>query len=69
MMRDCSRCSGLASRLFTMVWGDSPREKALREYYLLSQGTKTCLMVPTLVGGDVKGFISIRHGDRGRVSP
>jgi signal transduction histidine kinase len=43
--------------------GESPREKALREYFL-SRGTKKCLMVPTLVGGDVKGFISIRHGDR-----
>ena len=48
--------------------GDSPREKALREYFL-SKGTKTCLMVPTLVGGDVKGFISIRHGDRDAYRP
>jgi signal transduction histidine kinase len=48
--------------------GESPREKALREYFL-SKGTKTCLMVPTLVGGDVKGFISIRHGDRDAYRP
>ncbi len=48
--------------------GDTPREKALREYFL-SKGTKTCLMVPTLVGGDVKGFISIRHGDRDAYRP
>ena len=32
--------------------------------YLRSKGTRRCLMVPVLVGGDVKGFISIRHGDR-----
>ncbi len=32
--------------------------------YLRSKGTKRCLVVPVLVGGDVRGFISIRHGDR-----
>jgi len=35
----------------------------LREY-LLSGGTKKFLRIPTLVGGRVKGFIGIRHGDR-----
>src|SRR5881398_2076893 len=32
--------------------------------YLLSGGTKKFLRVPTLVGGRVKGFIGIRHGNR-----
>src|SRR6058998_868431 len=36
---------------------------ALREY-LKSGGTKKFLRIPTLVGGRVKGFIGIRHGDR-----
>src|SRR6058998_512341 len=36
---------------------------ALREY-LKSGGTKKFLRIPTLVGGQVKGFIGVRHGDR-----
>jgi nitrate/nitrite-specific signal transduction histidine kinase len=32
--------------------------------YLKSGGTKKFLRIPTLVGGRVKGFIGIRHGDR-----
>ncbi|HZA37927.1 MAG TPA: PAS domain S-box protein [Candidatus Baltobacteraceae bacterium] len=36
---------------------------ALREY-LLSGGTRKFLRIPTLVGGQVKGFIGIRHGAR-----
>src|SRR4029453_11855423 len=36
---------------------------ALREY-LRSGGTKKFLRIPTMVGGHVKGFIGIRHGDR-----
>src|SRR3989475_3120894 len=35
----------------------------LREY-LKAGGTKKFLRIPTLVGGQVKGFIGIRHGDR-----
>ena len=35
----------------------------LREY-LKSGGTKKFLRIPTLVGGQVKGFIGIRHSDR-----
>ena len=35
----------------------------LREY-LKSGGTKKFLRIPTLIGGRVKGFIGIRHGDR-----
>ena len=37
--------------------------KDLREY-LKAGGTKKFLRIPTLVGGHVKGFIGIRHGDR-----
>jgi PAS domain S-box-containing protein len=36
---------------------------AIREYFK-SRGTKKYLTIPTLVGGHVKGFIGIRHGDR-----
>jgi PAS domain S-box-containing protein len=36
---------------------------AIREYFK-SKGTKKYLTIPTLVGGRVKGFIGIRHGDR-----
>jgi len=36
---------------------------AIREYFK-SNGTKKYLTIPTLVGGHVKGFIGIRHGDR-----
>ena len=36
---------------------------ALREY-LKAGGTRKFLRIPTLVGGRVKGFIGIRHGDR-----
>src|SRR5437870_2104383 len=36
---------------------------AIREYFK-SNGTKKYLTIPTLVGGRVKGFIGIRHGDR-----
>ena len=32
--------------------------------YLKSRGTKKFLRIPTLVGGRVKGFIGIRHGER-----
>jgi signal transduction histidine kinase len=42
--------------------------KELREY-LKSGGTKKFLRIPTLVGGQVKGFIGIRHGDRGPYRP
>jgi PAS domain S-box-containing protein len=37
--------------------------KAIREYFK-ARGTKKYLTIPTLVGGHVKGFIGIRHGDR-----
>jgi signal transduction histidine kinase len=37
--------------------------EALRDYFR-SKGTRKFLGIPTLKGGDVKGFIGIRHGDR-----
>jgi PAS domain S-box-containing protein len=40
----------------------------LREY-LKSGGTKKFLRIPTLVGGRVRGFIGIRHGDRPHYRP
>jgi PAS domain S-box-containing protein len=43
--------------------GDPDISEDLREY-LKSGGTKRFLRIPTLVGGQVKGFIGIRHGDR-----
>src|SRR6184192_1420904 len=43
---------------------DDPRvSSAIREYFK-SKGTKKFLRIPTLVGGRVKGFIGIRHGER-----
>ena len=42
---------------------DPDISEELREY-LKSGGTKRFLRIPTLVGGRVKGFIGIRHGDR-----
>jgi PAS domain S-box-containing protein len=42
---------------------DPDISRELREY-LKSGGTKKFLRIPTLVGGQVKGFIGIRHGDR-----
>ena len=45
------------------VENDPYTSPELREY-LKSGGTKKFLRIPTLVGGRVKGFIGIRHGDR-----
>ena len=45
------------------VENDPYTSTELREY-LKSEGTKKFLRIPTLVGGRVKGFIGIRHGDR-----
>src|SRR5438477_2940056 len=42
---------------------DPSISNALREY-LKSGGTRKFLRIPTLVGGRVKGFIGVRHGDR-----
>src|SRR5881227_238449 len=61
---------GLRELLFAgapVAWEDVERDpftsNDLREY-LKSGGTKKFLRIPTLVGGRVKGFIGIRHGDR-----
>lgn len=45
------------------VENDPYTSAELREY-LKAGGTKKFLRIPTLVGGRVKGFIGIRHGDR-----
>jgi signal transduction histidine kinase len=37
--------------------------------YLLRNGTKRFLAVPILVGGQVKGFIGVRHADSARYRP
>jgi PAS domain S-box-containing protein len=41
---------------------------AIREYFK-SKGTKKYLTIPTLVGGQVRGFIGIRHGERPAYRP
>jgi PAS domain S-box-containing protein len=41
-----------------------PRVSSAARDYFRSKGTKKLLSIPTLVGGHVKGFIGIRHGDR-----
>jgi signal transduction histidine kinase len=38
-------------------------------HYLNSGGTKKFLRIPTLVGGRVRGFIGIRHGERPNYRP
>jgi PAS domain S-box-containing protein len=43
---------------------NDPRVTAAIREYFKSKGTKKYLTIPTLVGGQVKGFIGIRHGDR-----
>jgi PAS domain S-box-containing protein len=41
-----------------------PRISLPLRNYFRSNGTKKFLVIPTLVGGRVNGFIGIRHGDR-----
>lgn len=41
-----------------------PRVPAALRTYFLSQGTHKFIRLPTLVGGKVKGFITIRHAER-----
>ena len=48
--------------------GDPRVSSALREFFR-SKGTKKFLTIPTLVGGQVNGFIGIRHGDRSPYRP
>ena len=48
---------------------DNPRVPSAVRDYFLSKGTKNFLAIPTLVGGQVKGIISIRHGARPRYRP
>jgi PAS domain S-box-containing protein len=43
---------------------NDPRVTTAIRQYFKSKGTKKYLTIPTLVGGRVKGFIGIRHGDR-----
>src|SRR5882762_377216 len=45
---------------------DNPRVPSAVRDYFRSKGTKNFLAIPTLVGGQVKGIISIRHGARPR---
>jgi signal transduction histidine kinase len=46
-----------------------PRLSSNVRDYFRSKGTKKFLGIPTLVGGDVKGFIGIRHTDRAPYRP
>jgi signal transduction histidine kinase len=48
---------------------DDPRVSNLIRDYFRSKGTKKFLAIPTLIGGDVKGFIGIRHCDRPSYRP
>jgi PAS domain S-box-containing protein len=43
---------------------NDPRVTAEVREYFKSSGTRKYLTIPTMVGGEVKGFIGIRHGDR-----
>ena len=67
--------SGLRELLFSGapvacedVENDPYISSELRDYFK-SRGTKKFLRIPTLVGGRVKGFIGIRHGDRAPYRP
>jgi signal transduction histidine kinase len=46
-----------------------PRVSSDIRDYFRSKGTRKFLGIPTLVGGDVKGFIGIRHRDRPAYRP
>jgi PAS domain S-box-containing protein len=48
---------------------NDPRVSSETRDYFRSKGTRKLLEIPTLVGGDVKGFIGIRHGDRPAYRP
>jgi PAS domain S-box-containing protein len=50
------------------VENDPRVTSAIREYFK-SKKTKKYLTIPTLVGGQVKGFIGIRHGERPAYRP
>ncbi|PYI89876.1 MAG: hypothetical protein DMF03_06470 [Verrucomicrobia bacterium] len=50
------------------IEGDPRVSNRIRDYFR-SKGTKKFLAIPTLIGGDVKGFIGIRHGDRPSYRP
>src|SRR5882762_5358643 len=43
---------------------DNPRVSSAARDYFRSKGTRNFLAIPTLVGGQVNGIISIRHGAR-----
>jgi PAS domain S-box-containing protein len=46
-----------------------PRVKGEWRDYMMQKGAKRFLAVPILVGGHVKGFIGVRHSDRGSYRP
>jgi PAS domain S-box-containing protein len=46
-----------------------PRVKGEWRDYMMQKGAKRFLAVPILVGGHVKGFIGVRHADRGSYRP
>src|SRR5438132_14183911 len=48
---------------------DDPRVFDPIRNYFRSKGTKKFLVIPTLMEGEVKGFIGIRHGDRPSYRP
>jgi GAF domain-containing protein len=67
--------AGLQEMFFTGVpvacediENDPRLSEALRNYFR-SSGTRKFLTIPTLVGGEVKGFIGIRHGERPSYRP
>jgi PAS domain S-box-containing protein len=46
-----------------------PRVKGAWRDYMMQKGAKRFLAVPILVAGHVKGFIGVRHADRGAYRP
>jgi PAS domain S-box-containing protein len=49
--------------------GNDPRISTALLDYFKAKGSTKFLTIPTLVGGDVKGFIGIRHADRPSYRP
>ena len=46
-----------------------PRVSSEMRNYFRTKGTKKWMTIPTLVGGQVRGFIGIRHGERAPYQP
>jgi signal transduction histidine kinase len=58
-----------ASPVLCDDWQTDPRVNGAWANYFERKGTRRFLLVPILVSGQVKGFVTIRHGDRAPYRP